>query len=47
MREELEIVDPLEQLAMSLSWEDDYTDEYKVRVLREAIEFVCNLMPRQ
>jgi hypothetical protein len=35
-----EVVDPVEQLAMSLAWEEDYTDAYKVRVLTDAIEHV-------
>lgn len=32
-----EVVDPITQLAMSLQWEELYTDEYKRRVLTEAI----------
>ncbi len=32
-----DVVDPITQLAMSLQWEELYTDEYKRRVLKEAI----------
>ena len=39
-KREPEIVDPVEQLAMSLHWEEEYSDEYKRRVLSEAIAFV-------
>ena len=35
--EPVEDVHPITQLAMSLQWEDLYTDEYKRRVLKEAI----------
>jgi hypothetical protein len=37
----METVDPLDQLAMSLAWEEEYTDEYKRRVLWEAIKQVA------
>ena len=37
---EEKLVDPIEQLAMSLKWDEDYTDEYKRRVLLDAIRFV-------
>jgi hypothetical protein len=33
MSNDPETVDPVDQLAMSLKWEEDYTDEYKRRVL--------------
>lgn len=36
-----EIVDPIDQLAMSLQWEELYSDEYKRRVLIEALRFVA------
>jgi hypothetical protein len=37
----METVDPIEQLAMMLAWEEDYTDEYKRRFLIEAMRFVA------
>jgi hypothetical protein len=37
--ENQEIVDPIEQLATSLHWEEEYTDEYKRRVLVEFLKF--------
>lgn len=37
----METVDPIDQLAMSLKWEEDYSDEYKRRVLTEAVRFVA------
>jgi hypothetical protein len=38
--EKPEIVDPLDQLLMSLKWEEEYTDEYKRRVFADAVKFV-------
>ena len=35
-----EVVDALDQLAMSLKWDEEYTDEYKRRVIVDAIKFV-------
>lgn len=36
----LAIVDALDQLAMSLRWDDDYSDAYKRWALREAVKQV-------
>lgn len=38
--EDQEIVDALDQLAMSLAWGEDYTDEYKRKTLAEAFKLV-------
>jgi hypothetical protein len=35
-----EVVDDLDQLLMSLKWDDEYTDEYKRRVFANAVKFV-------
>lgn len=35
-KEKRELVDPIERLAMSLSWVDDYSLEYRRRLLVEA-----------
>jgi hypothetical protein len=43
MEQEVEVVDAIDQLAMSLKWDEEhsnYTDEYKRRVLIDAIKFV-------
>ena len=43
MEDEIEVVDALDQLAMSLSWDEQngrFTDEYKRRVLIDAIKFI-------
>lgn len=34
-----EFVDAIEQLTMSLAWSEDYTDEYKRRVLIRSLNF--------
>lgn len=34
-----EIVDPIEQIAMSLAWAEDYTDEYKRNTVYNAIRY--------
>lgn len=37
---EVEVVDALDQLIMSLKWEEEYTKEYQRRVVIDAIKFV-------
>lgn len=37
--EQHETVDPIDQLAMSLKWDEEYTDEYKRQVLVEFLKF--------
>lgn len=43
--EQTEIVDPIEQLVMSLKWEDDVQEQYKRRTVIEAILFVAHANP--
>lgn len=38
----VEAVDAVDQLCMSLQWGEDYTDDYKRRVLTDAIKQVTN-----
>jgi hypothetical protein len=41
-----EVVDPVAQLYMSLAWHDDYTDEYKRRVITDAIRYLTGIYIR-
>lgn len=38
-----EIVDPIDQLHMMLSWQEEYTDEFKRKCMIEAIAEVARL----
>jgi hypothetical protein len=40
MDKNLEVFDALDQLLMSLKWDEEYTDEYKRRVFTDAVRFV-------